>query len=485
MSKRSGWATKEEQHMQEQLPEPLHAMARTESHNGRHLTQRRAWFGAMQQRVGATLAVVVAFAAVVGGLGCGHRSGAPTLPQRSPRVAQAEQLVRKARQVDYAAPMNGSRQAALRQAAALYRDSCEAQEATSSCVWAFNLYLRLEERNQALRVIDPSNSSLLRMEAILANRCVDQKDAAACRAFTNYRDISDGEALCAKGIGAGCVRMVFGWFDEGFLKRQMDELYPDANLNDGPNRTRYWQLVGELYTQQLSRSCDLNYATGCRMLVAAFRGPEDRNLGGLVDRLIGTGNNAQLDALVIKAQRLDELNCKHGDSDACTEWLHAIYTATPPAVQHAIGSPAYQRFHAWADPVMQRMNDALTADCQQGYLGRCHFIQALAYWAYIDQKESAAEHLLSQPIKESECAITGVNCYDATNTIFSDSDEDRRELPASELKDHRNALEHGCQHGDLGDCNRLIEYYRDTSLPEPVPGRADTLSRWVAAHDSE
>jgi hypothetical protein len=64
----------------------------------------------------------------------------------------------------------------------------------------------------------------------------------------------------------------------------------------------------------------------------------------------------------------------------------------------------------------------------------------------------------------------------------------RTDRLASELREAhaaptavRDVLEHGCQLGDDDACRELVGGYRATEFPEPVPGRADTLGKYLCS----
>jgi len=139
----------------------------------------------------------------------------------------------------------------------------------------------------------------------------------------------------------------------------------------------------------------------------------------------------------------------------------------------------------------QREDAAAKAECERGISRGCRH---LVYFDEIEKQKVTA--ILARACRDGsvdDCSGQGIDRVDRTHralaievtriacTTLGEDCERLAELVRDDPTAARDALEHGCQHRELGACAKLVTAYRDRSLAEPVEGRGAAIARYLCA----
>jgi hypothetical protein len=135
--------------------------------------------------------------------GDGKTSAKPASKAQS-LIAEAERQLAIAQTLDFQAPRRTTRFDARNKAAELYREACELRAGVSPCIWAVSLMVADWDVDAG------SDQRVAAATDVLAARCLDKKDEAACRVFDAVEvkddgaNFSDPGALCTRGLADAC-----------------------------------------------------------------------------------------------------------------------------------------------------------------------------------------------------------------------------------------------------------------------------------------
>lgn len=195
-------------------------------------------------------------------------------------VAQAEDILRAARQLDYRDPAAGKRIELRTKAANLYVEACKRTRDVSPCVWAISLSASIPIRRTdgVVRIRTAADA--------LGARCLESPGSEACRIFddmdhASYLSLyeqfaslfSEPGSLCDKGLAAAC------------------------------NSASIHAETDEAAVRLVERSCELGNRLGCSTL-----------LSSLHDHHLATD---MLDDLQAKIERAAAAQCECGYPYSC------------------------------------------------------------------------------------------------------------------------------------------------------------------------